>query len=242
MSFNNNWFKQSNKFNNSIVLLFLIISSCSTSKSYDKSNIKNFEIGYFSTINLIGGHGYEFLNDKKVIYNWHSSLFSFNRKGIYKIKNDTIEIEFEPMTILKNKRVNLDETIIQIKKFNGNNFIDFPVEIFRKGIKKLEKTDSSGIININGPIENIDSIYFNWQFEEFGIYPIETKYDPKHRKVEGEFLKGFVNLEVLIDEDLIGQPIQSNFCKLLIIGNNELFEGTNYDPNVIYLGGILKKE
>jgi len=120
--------------------------------------------------------------------------------------------------------------------------LTFRFNFFFEEESKALKTDSTGILRIDKKIEQIDSIYFNWQFEEFGIYPIDNKFIPRKDKIEEELETGYLKLEVFVDENLLGHPINNNETKLLVIGDNQLFCDLDYDPDIVYTGGILEKD
>ncbi len=203
---------------------------------------KTIDFGYYRTFHMMGGHGYDFQNDSIVVYKWSSDLFSFERQGKYTRKNDTIVIQFTPLMKLQSLGHGQKITELHIKNFKNQKLVGFPVDFFMGEKIKTVKSDSFGVINIENRIEEIDSIHFNWQFREYGIYPIDNKYEPKIDLVDHQLQVGYVKLEVKLVENLIGHPINRNTDKLLVIGNNKLFIGLDYDPDVIYLGGILEKE
>ena len=219
----------------------IFIMSCNTVKPTYKHKIKSFETGKYSTSTSLGGYNLEFKKNNQVLYNWKSDILGFNRIGKYQIESDTITILYEPLLAIKKINKRTDETIFQFRNKQESSLQNCNIKLFQSG-KILEKLcDKNGKVTLYEKIETIDSLYFNWNFLDFGIYPIEHKFVPNKDKINGELASGFVQLDIILEEDLIGHPVSSNEYKLLIIGPNELFPGLDYDPETIYLGGILKK-
>ena len=220
----------------------LILFHCKTQKPLEVQKKKYFELGKYSKATMLGGYTLEFKENHKVIYLWNSDITSFERIGKFKIFNDTIEINYEPLLDIVKKISTENYSTIQFKNREGQELSTCNVKTFINGKRKEELCDGNGQIILRERIEKIDSIHLNWNFVELGLYPKEHKFIPKIDKVGGRIVEGFVHLEIILEEDLIGHPVSSNKNKLLIVGPNEIYPGLDYDPNTIYvMGGTLKK-
>ena len=200
-------------------------------------------MGEYQGGTLLGGVKYKFQEDNKVLLRWGSDITYFDRTGTFEIEKDTIRIIFEPL--LQIKKIDSNEIGSRIS-FKNN--LDEPIEncnllLFQNGVAFQIEEEKDGSFKFDLLIEKIDSMYLNWQYTEFELYPDEHKFCPRIDKVNSKLLKGFVELEIIMEEDLIGHPISSNNAELLIVGKNKIYPGLDYDPNTIYVGGaILEKK
>lgn len=224
-----------------IFSVLLLFSNCKTLRKDSPANVKSFEIGKYYTSSMVGGYNLDFKENNEVIYEWYSDIFSFDRIGKFEVKNDTIQIIYEPLLQIKRLQ-NVDEkSIIVFKNKKGHPIQNSQLTIFRNGEMNDLICDEEARVEFNDRFEQIDSIYFNWKFVEFGIYPNEHKFCPQIDKIQNELIIGYAQLELVLEEDLIGHPISSNKSTVLIVGPNQLYPGLDYDPNTIYLGGILER-
>ena len=222
--------------------LSLVLFNCKTQKPLNGQKTKSFKLGKYSTVTMLGGYTLEFKENNEVTYKWNSDITSFDRHGRFEISNDTIEINYEPLLEITKLSSKENRSIIQFKNKAGKELTNCNIKIFKNEKTKEDTCDENGKIILEERIEKIDSIYLNWDFMEYGVYPKEHKFIPKTDKVEDQIIEGFVELEIILEEDLIGHPVSSNKYKLLIVGPNELYPGLDYDPNTIYvIGGTLKK-
>ena len=225
-----------------IFTLSVILYSCKTQNSLVEQNVKSFELGKYSTATTLGGYSLDFTENDKVKYNWRSDITSFDRNGKFEVSNDTVIINYEPLLELKNIPTEDNYTTIKFRNKEGAALNNCKITTFMNGKANEFQSNENGNIILNMRIDKIDSLYFNWSFTEFGIYPKEHKFNPKLDRIDNVIVKGFVQFEIMLEEDLIGHPVGSNEYKLLIVGENELYPGLDYDPNTIYLlGGTLKK-
>ena len=191
---------------------------------------------------MLGEYTLEFKENREVVYLWNSDITSFDRIGKFEIFNDTIEINYEPLLDIVKKPSTENYSTIQFRNKEGQELSNCHVFTFINGKRNEELCDMKGQIILKETIEKIDSIYLNWDFDELGYYPEEHKFIPKIDMNDERIIKGFVHLEINLEEDLIGHPVSSNKNKLLIVGQNEIYPGLDYDPNTIYvIGGTLKK-
>ena len=223
--------------------LTILFSKCKSIQTKHVDEFKIFELGEYQGGTLLGGVKYKFQEDNKVLLHWGSDIAYFDRTGTFEIEKDTIRITFEPL--LQIKKIDSNEIGSRIS-FKNN--LDEPIEncnllLFQNGVTFQIEEEKDGSFKFDLLIEKIDSMYLNWQFTEFELYPDEHKFCPRIDKVNSKLLKGFVELEIIMEEDLIGHPISSNNAELLIVDKNKIYPGLDYDPNTIYVGGaILEKK
>ena len=221
-------------------LVFLLIN-CKTQIAINNEKAKTFEFGEYSMSTMLGGVSFDFKANHEVVYNWNSDIANFDRTGYYTIHNDTIEIKYEPLISITRSIAEEKLSTFQLMNKEREELVDCNITFFKNGIEHNRLCNEHGIIKIEERMEEIDSIYFNWDFVNLGVYPTEHKYIPKLDKIGYNLLEGFNHLEVKLEEDLIGHPISTNNTTLLIVGKNELYPGIDYDPNTIYVLGLLKK-
>lgn len=189
----------------------------------------------------MGGKNYEFKPNNTLTYNFKSDIAKFDRHGKYTIVEDTIFIEYEPFIETNCIGFDKGKSSFQFKNKNGTPLQNCTIELFINANSEIKEGDENGLITITEEFQNFDSIYLNWDFLEFKIYSKEHKLIPKIDKINGYPLQGFLNIEVILEEDLIGHLIKSNKTAMLIIGRNQIFNGLDYRKNHIYPFGILEK-
>lgn len=225
-----------------ICTLTLVLYNCKIQNTLVGQKDKSFELGKYSTSTMMGGYTIDFMENDKVKYNWRSDITSFDRIGRFEVSNDTISINYEPLLEINNLPTNDNYSTFKFRNKEGTVLNNCTLETFIDGKVNKIQSDQHGNVILNSRIDEIDSLYLNWSFTDFEFYPKEHKFNPKLDKIDNQLIQGFVQLEIILEEDLIGHPISSNKSKLLIVGPNELYPGLDYDPNTIYIiGGKLKK-
>ena len=226
------------------VLSFIILfPNCKSIPSKQNEELKVFELGEYQVGNLLGGVKYDFKENNKVDLTWSSDIASFDRTGTFEVEKDTIRIIYEPLLQIKTIGSNARKSRIWFKNNLGEQIGNCNLLLFRNGSAIQMEEEQKGLFEFDFVVEEIDSMYLNWQYLEFELYPEEHKYCPSTDRVNSMLLKGFVELEIIFEEDLIGHPISSNCSELMIVGKNKLYPGLDYDPNTIYVGGgVLEKK
>lgn len=226
-----------------IVFSFIILfSKCKSIQTKKVDEPKTFELGEYSGGTILGGVVYVFEENNKVLLKWNSDITSFDRTGTFAVENDTIRISYEPLLEITSIPSKEERSTVWFKNNLAEPIGSCNLLLFQNGVAIQIEEEKEGLFQFDFQIEEIDSMYLNWQFVEFELYPQEHKYCPKIDKVNSMLLNGFVEMEVLMEEDLIGHPISSNHADLMIVGKNKIYPGLDYDPNAIYVGGgILEK-
>lgn len=223
-----------------ITLLFLLIFQIGYSQDFIDLS------GKWST-NTFPNFKYEFDSLGNVRFDWINDIGSFHRKGKYIEKADTVIIDFEPL--IKSENLS-DSSSDNLSLFfcdkNKNKLPYYKVQvIYSTGKKLVVETDTNGIVLLSR-MEKIDSIMLDHNYSNLAP-------ELRNPKVNNpNFYNSFYSLKIdeiecdsvrlIVDHWLMGSDFKSNRKKILRISRDKIYNEINYDPNVIYVGGILTKE
>jgi hypothetical protein len=188
---------------------------------------------------MLGGTTYEFSDSNKVTFILSTDMpgTGFRRTGTYSRMHDTIKIQFEPLINIAYQRERDTSTVVHLRSMSGEPLTYFQVTVFFNDLREDYFSDENGRIEFSHKPASIDSTYWEWRFAELGIYPGTYANFPPIQEYS-EFIVT-INTEVTFN-----WPYATDQSSLLVIGENKLFNGVNYDPNAIYPAnmGILTKK
>lgn len=171
---------------------------------------------------------YEFTANDSIVKNWINDIGSYQRKGVYRISGDTVLIEFEPICEILNfiDSSGHDLTLIDTEQ---TSYVRIYYKVFIGDSSYIIHPDSTGK-TVFEDIATIDSIYFD-RGNSFNnpFYQID-----KNKLVPGIY-------EIKFKYPLLQYAFKSNTEVLLILNKKEIFLGVDYDPEIIYINGILHR-
>ena len=172
---------------------------------------------------------YTFDSTKYMKFNWINDLGSYERTGNYEIINNKVEITFNSVFELKRDSLIINEETLTITSKHKPKYLGVYFNIYRDDSIQLIIMDSSNTFQIEN-IEVVDSIYFGTE---------NTCTNPLYQIPKDQIIGGLLYFEV--NYYLMTKPFHSDKETLQIINKKAIFKGSDYEPDIIYINGILKK-
>jgi hypothetical protein len=186
---------------------------------------------------------YHFDSSDNVRFKWSNDLGSYSRTGKYYTSFDTIVIEYEPLFYYKTlNKIKGDTLKINILNKHYEKLAFFGIKVkYLNNQSTVFQSDSNGLILIPG-INKIDSLILEDDY-------IGSTMDSREKLFRNRFYSFRINqlpcdsLTLILDEYLMSTyNFKSNREYLLRISKRRIYVGIDYNPNMIYIGGILTKE
>lgn len=171
---------------------------------------------------------YEFTANDSIVKSWINDIESYQRKGVYRTSGDTVFIEFEPICEILNfiDSSGNDLTLIETAQ---TYYLHISYKVFIGDSSYIVRPDSTGK-TVFKDVATIDSIYFDSRNSfKNPFYQID-----KNKLVSGIY-------EIKFKYTLLQYAFKSNSEVLLILNKKEIFLGIDYDPEIIYINGILSR-
>ncbi len=171
---------------------------------------------------------YEFTANDSIVKSWTNDIGSYHRKGVYRTSGDTVFIEFEPICEILNFIDSSGNDLTLIETAQPYYFRIY-YKVFVGDSSYIVHPDSTGK-TVFKDVATIDSIYFDSR-NSFtnSFYQID-----KNKLVPGI-------CEIKFKYPLLQYTFKSNTEVLLILNKKEIFLGIDYDPEIIYINGILRR-
>lgn len=171
---------------------------------------------------------YEFTASDSIVKSWINDIGSYQRKGVYRTSGDTVLIEFEPISEILNFIDSSGNDLTLIETAQPYYFRIY-YKVFVGDSSYIVRPDSTGK-TVFKDVATIDSIYFD-KSNSFKnpFYQID-----KNKLVSGIY-------EIKFKYSLLQYAFKSNSEVLLILNKKEIFIGTDYDPEINYINGILRR-
>jgi hypothetical protein len=202
--------------------IFIIYLTLSLSTCAQNSILGVWSSGSFPSSN------YEFTANDSIVKSWINDIGSYKRKGVYRTSGDIVTIAYEPICEILNfiDSSGNDLTLIESSQ---TSYVRIYYKVFVRDSSYIVHPDSTGK-TIFKDVATIDSIYFDSRKSfKNPFYQID-----KNKLVPGIY-------EIKFKYPLLQYAFKSNTEMLLILNKKEIFLGIEYDPEINYINGILRR-
>ncbi|MFT5602182.1 MAG: hypothetical protein ACI9N1_002434 [Flavobacteriales bacterium] len=222
-----------------IVILIVLTSLVKSGITQENSDIT----GVWSTESFPTTK-YLFESNGKVTFHWLNDLGSISRNGKYSIIDDTIKISYERFFHINSLFSDDSDTLsIYICNDSYQKMPLYKCLVKYGNNQKLFTADSTGHMRVPN-YSNIDSIYLDHVNSK--IYPLKNNYVDNNFNNELYALSkkdlSNNNVNFVVNGWSVTRKLKIKDKELLILNENQIFDGTDYDPTILFFNKMLIKE